>query len=240
MPCILFVFTSANKTLKGNPTGWYLPEAAHPYYILAPSYSIEFASPAGPNPPIDEGSVTAFAGDAESVKFLNDETVKSKLASAKKLSDLKVDDYDAIFYVGGHGPCMDLAEDPENIAFASKVCDPAQTEPGLIESKFYQTGKVTSAVCHGPAALVGATDAEGRSIFAGKAVTGFSNEEEGIVKKVDDIPFSLENRIVELGGMYERAANWQPKVVVSGSLITGQNPASAAGVGQAILEALTK
>ncbi|KAI0921680.1 hypothetical protein AcW1_004420 [Taiwanofungus camphoratus] len=120
MARILFVFTSCNKTLTGAQTGWYLPEAAHPYYVLAPHHTIDFAAPAGPNPPVDESSVQMFKDD-ESVKFLNDPTVQQKFASAKKLSDVSAKDYDAVFYVGGHGPVIDLASDPVNIKFASEV-----------------------------------------------------------------------------------------------------------------------
>ncbi|OBZ76559.1 Glutathione-independent glyoxalase HSP31 [Grifola frondosa] len=223
MPRILFVYTSVNKTLTGAQTGWYLPEAAHPYYVLAPNNTIDFAAPGGPNPPIDEYSVKMFTDD-ESVNFLKDPIVQAKFANAKKLADVNVADYDAIFYVGGHGPVLDLASDPVNIQLASE---------------FYRAGKVTSAVCHGPAALVGATDASGKSIFSGKAATGFSNVEEEQVDKVKDIPFLLEDKIKSLGGVYEKAAEpWGAKVVVSGNLITGQNPASAKGVGEAIAKAL--
>ncbi|KAG2013718.1 hypothetical protein CC2G_010597 [Coprinopsis cinerea AmutBmut pab1-1] len=224
MPSVLFVFTSTNKTLTGAQTGWYLPEAAHPYYVLAPHVQIDFASPAGPNPPIDEGSVKAFEKDAESVKFLNNETVKQKLASAHKLSDINVANYDAIFYVGGHGPVIDLASDPVN---------------GKLVSDFWNAGKIVSAVCHGPAALVQGADKDGKSIFAGRSFTGFSNAEEKAVDKVNDVPFLLEDKITSLGGKYEKAAEpWGPKVVVDGRLITGQNPASASGVGEAILKAI--
>ncbi|KAJ7507742.1 ThiJ/PfpI [Mycena galericulata] len=224
MPSILFVLTSASTTLTGAQTGWYLPEAAHPYYVLATHATIDFASPAGPHPPVDEGSVKMFAEDAECVKFLADETVKSKLANAKKLSEISSSSYDAIFYVGGHGPVIDLAVDPVNIKLASE---------------FYQAGKITAAVCHGPAALVGATDAQGKSIFADKSVTGFSNAEEIQVGKVKDIPFLLEDRITSLGGKYEKASEpWGVKVIVDGNLITGQNPASAGPIGQAILKTL--
>ncbi|EGO01961.1 hypothetical protein SERLA73DRAFT_120613 [Serpula lacrymans var. lacrymans S7.3] len=220
-PNILFVFTSTDRTLTGAPTGWYLPEAAHPYYVLSPHFNIEFAAPAGPNPPVDPASVQMFQDD---VKFLEDANVQSLLAKAKKLTDVKVDDYEAIFYIGGHGPVIDLAVDPANIKLASE---------------FYRAGKLTTAVCHGPAALVGATDASGKSIFAGKAFTGFSNVEEEQVGKVKDIPFLLEDKITSLGGKYEKAtAPWGAKVVVSGHLITGQNPASAQPIGEAILKAL--
>ncbi|KAG8888027.1 hypothetical protein FRB98_008561 [Tulasnella sp. 332] len=97
---ILFVFTSANTNLLGNPTGWYLPEAAHPYYVLAPAHNITFASPAGANPPVDQYSVENFK-DEESQRFLVDPTVTKMLAEAKKLSDINAKDYDAIFFPGG-------------------------------------------------------------------------------------------------------------------------------------------
>ncbi|KAJ7179940.1 ThiJ/PfpI [Mycena crocata] len=225
MPSVLFVFTSVSTTLTGANTGWYLPEAAHPYYVLTgASVEVDFASPAGPNPPVDEGSVKMFASDAECVKFLNDEAVKHKLATAKRLDQIAAKDYDAIFYVGGHGPVIDLAVDPVNIKLASE---------------FFQAGKITSAVCHGPAALVGATDAQGKSIFAGKSATGFSNVEETQADKLKDVPFLLEDKINSLGGKYVKADEpWGVKVVVDGNLYTGQNPASAGPLGQRILEAL--
>ncbi|KAG8744426.1 hypothetical protein FRC10_010204 [Ceratobasidium sp. 414] len=220
---ILFVFTSANQTLTGAQTGWYLPEAAHPYYVLNGKHIIDFAAPKGPNPDVDEGSVKMFTDD-ESVKFLQDPEVKQKLAAAKKLSEVDHNDYDAIFYIGGHGPVIDLAVDQANIKLASQ---------------FFNAGKLTAAVCHGPAALVGVKDEEGKSIFSGRNATGFSDVEEEQVGKVKDVPFLLEARIKELGGKYTKASEaWAPKVVVDGHLITGQNPASAKGVGEAILKAL--
>jgi len=142
------------------------------------------------------------------------------------LSDVKAEGYDAIFYVGGHGPVIDLAQDAVNIKLASQ---------------FYQSNKIVAAVCHGPAALVGAVDRDGKPIFSGKAVTGFSNAEEEAVGMTKDIPFLLEDRITALGGKYAKAAEaWGPKVVVDGRLITGQNPASAGPVGKEILKALQK
>ncbi|KAF9075894.1 ThiJ/PfpI [Rhodocollybia butyracea] len=225
MPSILFVFTSVDKHLKGGQTGWYLPEAAHPYYVLAPHFQIDFAAPNGPNPPVDEGSVKNFSGDKESVDFLNDEAVKTKLKTAKILSEVDHKNYDAVFYVGGHGPVIDLPTDPVNIKLASD---------------FYNSGKITSAVCHGPAALVGATTTDGKSIFAGKRVAGFSNTEEEQNGSVDHVPFLLEDRIVALGGNYLKADAWQPKVVVDGHLITGQNPASARPLAEELLKVFNK
>ncbi|PPQ71779.1 hypothetical protein CVT26_007613 [Gymnopilus dilepis] len=224
MPSVLFVFTSADKTLTGAGTGWYLPEAAHPYYKLAPHANIDFASPNGPNPPIDQSSVEAFSKDDESQKFLNDETVKAKFANAKRLADVDVKDYDAIYYVGGHGPVIDLATDPVN---------------AKLISQFWTANKIVAAVCHGPAALTSAVDANGKSIFAGRTATGFSNDEEVQAGKVKDVPFLLEDKIKQLGGNYVKADKpWAEKVVVDGHLITGQNPASAAGIGEAIVKAL--
>ncbi|KAL1760082.1 class I glutamine amidotransferase-like protein [Schizophyllum commune] len=221
---ILFVFTSVNKTLTGEPTGWYLPEAAHPYYVLAPHFDIDFAAPAGPNPPLDPVSKEMFK-DEESQKFLTDKVPQEKLATAKKLADVNPDDYAAIFYVGGHGPVIDLATDPTNVKLASK---------------FWQQGKIVSAVCHGPAALVGATDASGQSIFKDRRATCFTYDEELQVKKVDSIPFQPEHKIVELGGKFEKTEPWGVKVVADGQLYTGQNPASAGPLGQELLKALKK
>jgi len=222
---ILFVLTSANKTLTGAQTGWYLPEAAHPYYHLKDKYTIDFAAPAGPNPPIDESSIQAFKDDAESVNFLKDPVVQEKLANAKKLASVSASSYDAVFYVGGHGPVLDLAVDPVNIKLAGE---------------FWDSAKVVSAVCHGPAALVGVKDSNGKSIFAGRAFTGFSNVEEEQVDKVKDLPFLLETKIQEVGGKYEKADKpWGDHVVVDGQLITGQNPASAKPIAVAIDKALS-
>ncbi|KAI0045988.1 class I glutamine amidotransferase-like protein [Auriscalpium vulgare] len=212
-------------TLLGSPTGWYLPEAAHPYYVLAPHFDIDFAAPAGPNPPLDPASVENFKDD-ESVGFLQDDAVKARFAAAKVIGPKTVDvgEYAAIFYVGGHGPVIDLASHEGNIAVANE---------------FYRAGKTVAAVCHGPAALVGVTGADGKSIFDGKAATSFTNDEEVTMNKVKDIPFLVEDRLNELGATFVKAPEqWGVKVVTSGTLITGQNPASAKGVGEAILSAL--
>ncbi|KAG8947076.1 hypothetical protein FRC00_009309, partial [Tulasnella sp. 408] len=160
---ILFVFTSADKDSLGQPTGWYLPEAAHPYYLLSPHYDIDFAAPAGPNPPLDQASVELFKNDAESVKFLKDDVARDKLAKAFKLTDVKAEDYAAIFYPGGHGPVIDLPTDSASIKLASD---------------FFQAGKPTAAVCHGPAVFVNVLDSNNLPIFKNRTVAGFSNAEE--------------------------------------------------------------
>ncbi|KAJ7591993.1 class I glutamine amidotransferase-like protein [Mycena floridula] len=225
MPSILFVFTSADKTLLGKPTGYYLPEAAHPYYVFSPTCEIDFASPKGTFP-IDPSSTEGYRSDQQCIDFLKDQTVARKFSEAKKLSDVDADKYDVIFYPGGHGPVLDLPQDQLSIKLAEN---------------FYRSGKIIAAVCHGTAALAGVTDAQGKSIFIGKKFTGFSNAEEEASGLVKAIPFLLEDKISDLGGKYEKADDlWGVKVVVDGNLYTGQNPASARPLAEAILAALNK
>jgi len=155
---------------------------------------------------------------------LNDPAVNALLEKAKTLSTVSFDDYLAVFYVGGHGPVIDLAKDEVNIELANK---------------FYRAGKVIAAVCHGQAAIVGVTGEDGKSIFDGKIVTGFSNAEEQEIGMVEDIPFQLEDRIKSLGGIYEKADKlFCVKVAHSGNLFTGQNPASARPLAEIILKTL--
>ncbi|CAE6480553.1 unnamed protein product [Rhizoctonia solani] len=219
---ILFVFTSADKSPSGTPTGWWLSEASHPYYFLRGKADIDFASPKGPNPPVDAGSVKAST-DEESVKFLQDPEVTEKLATAKKLADVDPKQYDAVLYIGGHGPMFDLATDPVNTELANA---------------FFRSGKITAAVCHGPGALVTVTDASGKSIFAGRNVTGLSNVEEEAIGATKLVPFLLEDRIKELGGIYSATEPFGSKVVVDGNVITGQNPGSALELAKALWKAL--
>ncbi|KIY68672.1 ThiJ/PfpI [Cylindrobasidium torrendii FP15055 ss-10] len=246
-PSILFVFdTSASKGTNGAPIGWWLSEASHPYYTFAPHLNITFASLAGPNPPVDAGSVELSTDDA-SVRFLKDPVVQEKLSTASNLSDINSADFDAIFYVGGHGPVVDLPEDEVNIRLAGE---------------FWRAGKVTAAVCHGPAyvlsfsfnlcfshiltfysALANVVNAAGKSIFDGRAFTALSNAEETLLDGVNvgqKIPWSVEDKLTSKGGKFEATDPFQAKVVVDGNLYTGQNPASAGPLAQAVLQALRK
>lgn len=157
------------------------------------------------------------------MKFLADEVVQQKLATAKKLADVKADEYAAIFYVGGQGPCIDLAFDPVNIELANE---------------FWRAGKIVSAVCHGPGALIGCTDASGRSIFKGRCATCFTAAEEKKLGTQDSIPFQPEEKLKELGATFENAESFGVRVVADGKLLTGQNPASALALGEAVLKAL--
>ncbi|CAG8971904.1 hypothetical protein HYALB_00007820 [Hymenoscyphus albidus] len=227
-PKVLFVLTSHDKMGDtGKPTGWYLPEFAHPYEILAPHVSITVASPKGGAAPLDPASVDASKVDPISVNFLKER--ESLWKQTNKLSSFlgRAGDFDAIFFVGGHGPMFDLSTD--------------ETSHKLI-NEFYTHNKLITAVCHGQAALINVKVPGGGFLLDGQSVTGFSNTEEEAVGLTKAVPFSLEDKLNEAtGGKYEKAASdWGANVVVSrgGKLMTGQNPASAGPLGEAIKKAL--
>ena len=224
-PKVLFVLTSHNKLGSlDKPTGWYLPELAHPYHVLHNKVAITVASPKGGESPLDPASVEASKDDI-SVNFLkNNEKVWK---TTQKLSDFsgKAKDFDAIFYVGGHGPMFDLVDD--------------STSQELIK-EFWEADKIVSAVCHAPAVLSKVKLSDGSLLVAGKEVTAFTNEEEAQAGLTDAVPFLPEDALNKAsGGKFVKAKEaWGENVVVVGRLITGQNPASATGVGKALAKAL--
>jgi len=227
-PKFLIVLTSQDKLGDtGKPTGWYLPEFAHPYDVLADHFDITVASPKGGEAPLDPGSVQAFKDDKPSVNFLNKH--KDLWQNTVKLESLlgHAGEYEGIFFVGGHGPMFDLAVD--------------ETSHKLI-TEFYTHNKIISAVCHGPAALVAVKLPSGEYLLNGQSVTGFSNDEEDASDMTKLMPFLLEDELNRAsGGKFVKADKpWGEKVVVArgGRLITGQNPVSATGVGQAIYDAV--
>jgi putative intracellular protease/amidase len=218
---ILFVVTSHDK--KGNTnekTGYYLGEVSHPWEVLVEAgYEIDFVSPKGGNPPADGFDLN----DPVNKKFWEDKHYHQKITNSLKPSEVKPQDYVAIFYAGGHGAMWDL---------------PNNTELTNIASKIYEQNGIVSAVCHGPAGLLNIKLSNGKYLIAGKKVNGFSNEEEELVKLTQIVPFLLENQMKDRGGIYEKSAPWQNHVTVDGRLITGQNPQSAKAVGEAIKKAL--
>jgi len=211
----------------GKPTGWYLPEFAHPYDVLKDHVKITIASPAGGEAPLDPSSVEASKDDKISVNFLKNSEPLWKTTEKLETFLGRAGEFEAIFFVGGHGPMFDLATD--------------ETSHKLI-NEFYTKNKIVSAVCHGPAALTHVKLASGGYLLDGQPVTGFSNSEEDAVGLTSAMPFKLEDALNKAsGGKYVKASeDWGKKVVVArdGRLITGQNPASAAGVGQAIYDAI--
>lgn len=218
---ILLVVTSHDtKGSTGEKTGYYLGEVSHPWEVLSEAgYDIDFVSPKGGNPPVDGFDLT----DPANKKFWEDKYYHDKITHSLKPSEVNAGDYKAIFYAGGHGAMWDL---PNDVAIAA------------IATKIYENNGVVAAVCHGPAGLANIKLSNGQYLVAGKKVNGFTNEEEEIVKLTKVVPFLLEDKLKERGGIYEKSAPWQVHVTQDGRLITGQNPQSAKGVGEALRNAL--
>jgi len=219
---ILMVLTSHDQL--GNTefkTGFWLEEFATPYYIFKDAgVNITLASPKGGQPPLDPKSDEADFQTEATHRFKSDKAAQAVLADTRKLSDISANDYDAIFYPGGHGPLWDLSDDSNSIA--------------LIETMF-TAGKPVAAVCHAPAVLLNTKVADGSPLLKGKSVTGFSNTEEDAVQLSQIVPFLLEDSLKENGASYSKGEDWQPYAVKDGLLITGQNPASSAATARALL-----
>lgn len=221
---LLMVLTSHDKLGDtGRKTGFWLEEFAAPYYIfLDAGAAVTLASPKGGQPPLDPVSDTPQGQTDLTRRFKQDTAAQAVLAKTLTLAGVKDEDYDAVFYPGGHGPMWDLAEDMRSIA--------------LIEA-FHNAGKPVAAVCHAPGALHRAKF-QGQSIVRGKRVTGFTNSEEEAVQLTKIVPFLVEDELKRLGGLYEKAADWASFVVTDGRLVTGQNPASSKAGAAAMLKLL--
>jgi len=219
---IVMVLTSHDQLGNtGRKTGFWLEEFAAPYFVFRDAgVQLTLASPKGGQPPIDPKSDLPENQTDAMARFKRDAVAQQALSQTVKLADVKAEDYDAIFYVGGHGPMWDLADNPVSIA--------------LIES-FYNAGKPVAAVCHPPAVFHKVTY-KGAPLVKGKRVTGFTNGEEAAVQLTHVVPFLVEDELKRVGGRYEKAADWQSFVVVDGCLLTGQNPASSTAAAQALLK----
>lgn len=223
---ILMVLTSHDQLGNtGQKTGFWLEEFAAPYYVFKDAGAdITLASPKGGQPPIDPKSDDPGAQTDATWRFQGDATAKAVLASTLTLDQVKADDFDAIFYPGGHGPLWDLAEDKRSVA--------------LIE-QFDRAGKPVAAVCHAPAVFRHARGADGQPLVKGKEVTGFTNSEEEAVQLTKVVPFLVEDMLKADGGHFTRGDDWASHVVVAGRLVTGQNPASSEAAAEALVKLLT-
>ncbi|MCD7972664.1 MAG: type 1 glutamine amidotransferase domain-containing protein [Candidatus Azobacteroides sp.] len=220
---ILFVVTSHGKLGHTNEhTGYLLSEVSHPWKVLTSAgYEIDFVSPHGGTPPVDGFELI----EPVNRKFWNNQKYQKKILTSLRPEDINPDDYKAIFYAGGHGAMWDF---PDN------------TELSAIATRIYEAGGIVAAVCHGPAGLLNIKLSDGTHLIEGKKATGFSNEEEELMKREHIVPFLLEEFMKKRKALFEKQSPGLPHVVVDGRLITGQNPTSAKGVGKKILEALKK
>ncbi|WP_040005628.1 type 1 glutamine amidotransferase domain-containing protein [Fibrisoma limi] len=216
---ILFMVTSADVIgPKNRKTGSLLTELAHPYEAFKKQgYEIDIYSVKGGEAPID----LVELDDPINQAFLNDDGL-IKMKNTKSIDNVSIDDYDAVFVPGGLGPVVDMTDNP-----------PVQH----LLASFYDSGKVVSAVCHGPVSLGNVKLKDGSYLVKGKHVTGFSAAEEAGYAK-DDVPFELEDLLKERGADYSAVDPWQPHSITDGRLVTGQNPASAQGVAEKVIAIL--
>ncbi len=224
---ILFVLTSHSQMGDtGHKTGFWVEEFANPYYTLVDQgVDVTIATPKGGAAPVDPTSNLPQNATEDTKRFNEDAAVQKKISETLVLADVNFEDYDAVFYPGGHGPLWDLAEDA--------------TSAKLIQD-FDAAKKPIAFVCHAPAALQHVKNAKGEFLVKGKKVTGFTNEEEEAVQLTNVVPFLVEDMLKEKGGIYSRGATWAAYAVEDGNLITGQNPASSALVAEMLLKMLQK
>ena len=222
---ILLVLTS-HDTLgnTGRKTGFWLEELAAPYYVFKDAgVEIVLASPKGGRPPLDpKSNEPSFQTDLTR-RFEADASAKAQLATTVRLDSVKAEDFDSVFYPGGHGPMWDHAEDPNSVK--------------LIETTL-RAGKPLALVCHAPGVLRHAKRPDGKPLVEGKKVTGFTNTEEEAVGLTKVVPFLVEDELKAKGGIFSKAGDWQPYVLTDGLLITGQNPASSGPAAKVLIEML--
>jgi putative intracellular protease/amidase len=223
---ILMVLTSHDRLGDtGRKTGFWLEELAAPYYRFKDAgASITLASPAGGQPPLDPKSNEPANQTDATRRFEADRDASAQLAATLALSTVRQEDFDAVFYPGGHGPLWDLAEDRHSIS--------------LIEA-FVGAGKPVALVCHAPGVLRHVRTPSGRPLVEGRRVTGFANSEEEAVGLTAIVPFLVEDELIAKGGRYEKGPDWGEFVLADGLLITGQNPGSSSKAAQDLLDQLS-
>jgi putative intracellular protease/amidase len=221
---IVMVLTSHDQLGNtGRKTGLWLEEFAAPYFVFRDAgIELTLASPKGGQPPIDPKSDLPDNQTPAMARYKQDTAAQKAFSQTAKLADVKAEDFDTVFYPGGHGPMWDLAESADSIA--------------LLES-FYNSGKPIALVCHAPGVLRH-VNYQGAPLVKGKRVSGFTNGEEEAVQLTHVVPFLVEDELLRLGATFEKRANWQPFFVVDGRLITGQNPASSTSTAQALIKYL--
>lgn len=227
---VLLVATSHDKLGDtGKPAGCWWEEVASPYYAWrAKGYEVTIASIKGGKIPFDPASAEGDFKTEEAATFMDDKEAQEAVNNSKSVAELlgsAAEHYDAIFLPGGHGIAFD---------------GPTSKELKQLVEAFWAGNKIVSAVCHGPNGLVSACGPDGNPIVKGRKVTGFANTEEVAVGKDKAVPFLLEDKLKELGGLFERSdADWASYVVSDGKLITGQNPGSSKALAEAVIAAIS-
>lgn len=217
---ILIALTSHDDLGGVRKTGFYLPEAAHPWHVFRRAgYQVDLVSPQGGEPPQDGVDLS----DPIQQAFVDDAEMSRKLTGTLRPGEVNPRDYAAILYAGGHGTMWDF---PDDAGLAGLTRD------------IYEAGGVVAAVCHGPAGLVNVTLSDGSYLVAGKEVSAFTNDEEAAAGLTDVVPFLLQTALEERGAKHAGTANFQPHVSVADRLVTGQNPASATGVAEQVVTVL--
>lgn len=222
---ILMVLTSHDALGDtGQKTGYWLEELAAPLYAFQEAgYQVVLSSPKGGRPPVDPKSEAAQAQTDATRRLAEDQEAQALLAATLPLESVTSDEFDALFFPGGHGPIWDLAESP--------VCR------ALIED-FHHHRKPIGAVCHGPVVFRHAKREDGSPLVTNREVTGFSNSEEAAVGLTSAVPYLLEDELKRLGARYSKGDDWEPHMVKGGRIVTGQNPASSQGTAEGLLELL--
>jgi putative intracellular protease/amidase len=222
---VLIVLTSHDQLGNtGRKTGFWLEELAAPYYAFEDvGAEITLASPKGGRPPLDPKSNEPEFRTDLTLRFERDATAEGRLDKTVRLDTLRQEDFDTVFYPGGHGPMWDIAEDSHSIK--------------LIQS-FLAAGKPIAIVCHSTGALRHVKTADGRPLVQGREVTGFTNGEEEAVGLTRVVPFLVENEMLKLGAIFSKKADWAVHVVTDGLLITGQNPSSSGPAARTLIAAL--
>jgi len=223
---IVMVLTSHDQLGNtGRKTGFWLEEFAAPYFVFRDAgVELTLASPKGGQPPIDPKSDEPGNLTPAMSRFKQDARAQKELSETVKLETIRSENFDTVFYPGGHGPMWDLAESADSIA--------------LLES-FYNSGKPIALVCHSPGVLRH-VKYQGEPLVKGKRVTGFTNGEEEEVGLTHVVPFLVEDELLKLGAIYEKVRNWVPYSVVDGRLVTGQNPASSTVTAQALMKLMAQ
>ena len=220
----MIVTSHAELLDTDSTTGLWIGEFTDPYYdFIDKGFEVTIASPKGGKPPIDEMSKLTENITGSNRRFNEDKIAQHALDHTLKLEEISESDFDAIFYPGGHGPIFDLAFNEIS---------------GKLILDFLSNGKPVASVCHGPAALIKAAEID-PSILREKKVTGFSNTEETLAMRADNIPYKLEDRLKELGADYHTGTiPFLSHVEIDGLIITGQNPLSAGPTAKALIDFL--